>query len=203
MGTCSDATPPPWTDSAEQDCTVKSSKPWAMGVLILMNTFSASAQTADEHAQHHPDGAATTNVRPVPVTPEAQMPVMDRQLRLMRDMSRKLANAGTPQERQALMAEHRKTMQDSMQVMNQMQGMPMAGMGMMGEDMMMGGREMPGGTASPSPTTSGRATRPAPGMGSQMMEHVMQRHAMMEKRMEMMQVMMQMMIESAPTSPTK
>lgn len=179
---------------------MKSFKPLAAGALIATTAFIASAQTAAEHAQHHPEAPPT---QAAPATPEAQMPAMDRQLRLMRDMSRRLANARTPQERRALMAEHRKIMQDSMQVMNQMQSMPMAGMGMMGEGMMMGGGEMPGGTASPPPATSGRASRPAPGMGPQMMEHMMQRHAMMEKRMEMMQVMMQMMMESMPTSPIK
>jgi len=179
---------------------VKSFKPLAAGVLMATTAFAASAQTAAEHTQHHPEGTPT---QAMPATPEAQMPAMDRQLRLMRDMSRKLATARTPQERQALMAEHRKTMQDSMQVMNQMQDMPMAGMGAMGEGMMMGGGGMPGSAASPPPATSGRAARPAPGMGPQMMEHMMQRHAMMEKRMEMMQVMMQMMMESMPNSPMK
>ncbi|WP_428851817.1 hypothetical protein [Imbroritus primus] len=173
-----------------------------MGVLVITTAFAACAQTTAEHAQHHPDGAATANTRPAPATPEAQMSAIDRQLRLMQDMSRKLANARTPQERQALMTEHRKTMQDSMQMMGQMQDMPMPGMGMRGDGMMMGAG-MAGGPASSPSATPGGAARRAPGMGPQMMERMMQRHAMMEKRMEMMQAMMQMMMESMPAAPAR
>ncbi|TMS59241.1 hypothetical protein MW7_003410 [Imbroritus primus] len=182
---------------------MKSSKPWAIGVLVITTAFAACAQTTAEHAQHHPEGAATANTRPAPATPERQMSAMDRQLRLMQDMSRKLANARTPQERRALMAEHRKTMQDSMQMMRQMQDMPTPGMGMMGNGMMMKDAGMAGGPASSPSATPGGAARPAPGMGPQMMERMMQRHAMMEKRMEIMQAMMQMMMESMPASPTR
>lgn len=109
---------------------MNASKPLALAMLIGMAAFSATAQTAAEHARHHPDGAA------VPATPEQQLSAMDKQLQLMRDMSRKLADAKTPQERQAVMAEHQKTMQDSMKMMGQMQGMPMGDMGMMGGQMM-------------------------------------------------------------------
>lgn len=114
---------------------MNASKPLALAMLIGMATFSASAQTAAEHAQHHPDGAAAPS-QAAPATPEQQMSAMDKQLQLMRDMSRKLADAKTPQERQAVMAEHQKTMQDSMKMMGQMPGMPMGDMGMMGGQMM-------------------------------------------------------------------
>jgi hypothetical protein len=104
-------------------------------------------------------------------------------------MTRKLPDPKTQQERQAVMAEHQKTMQDSMKLMSQMAGMPMGGMGMMGGQMMMGGSPTP-----PMGTASGTAA-PAPGMGPQMMGQMMQRHAIMEKRMEMMQAMMQMLMD--------
>lgn len=172
---------------------MNASKPLALAMLIGMATFSASAQTAAEHAQHHPDGAAAPS-QAAPATPEQQMSAMDKQLQLMRDMSRKLADAKTPQERQAVMAEHQKTMQDSMKMMGQMQGMPMGGMGMMSGPMMMGGTGMPGGSATP-PSAAGSTAAPAPGMGPQMMGQMMQRHALMEKRMDMMQAMMQMWMD--------
>ena len=163
------------------------SKPLALAMFIGLGSFAASAQTAAEHAQHHPEGTAPAQA--VPATPEQQMSAMDKQLQLMRDMSRKLADVKTPQERQAVMAEHQKTMQDSMKLMGQVAGTPMGGMGMMGGQMMMGGSPTP-----PMGTASGTAA-PAPGMGPQMMGQMMQRHAIMEKRMEMMQTMMQMLMD--------
>lgn len=137
---------------------MNASKPLALAMLIGITAFSALAQTPAEHAQHHPDGAAVP-VQAAPATPEQQMSAMDKQLQLMRDMSRKLADAKTPQERQAVMAEHQKTMQDSMKMMGQMQGIPMGGMGMMSGQMMMGGAGMPGGsTTPPSAPTSGHSS---------------------------------------------
>ncbi len=158
-------------------------KPLAMVMLIGLTAFTAAAQTAAEHAQHHPEGSASAPAQPASGTPQQQLSAMDKQLQLMRDMSRKLADAKTPQERQAVMTEHHKTMQDSMKLMGQMQGMQQAGMDMMG--MMAGGAGMPGKTA----------TSPSPGTGPQMMGGMMQRHVMMEKRMEMMESMMQMMMD--------
>lgn len=166
-------------------------KPLVMAMLIGLTAFTATAQTAAEHAQHHPEGAAAAAAQSASGTPQQQLSAMDKQLQLMRDMSRKLADAKTPQERQAVMAEHHKTMQDSMKMMGQMQGMQQPGMDMMG--MMAGGAGMPGKMA----------TSPSPGTGPQMMGGMMQRHAMMEKRMEMMESMMQMMMERLPADPVR
>ena len=182
---------------------MNATKQLACALALGTASFVATAQTAAEHAQHHPEGATPTAAPATPVTPEQQMSAMDRQLQLMRDMSRRLAEAKTPQERQALMAEHQKTLQDSMKMMGQMQGMPMAGMGMMGGGMMMGGAGMPGGPSMPPPAVANGAAAPVPGMGPQMMGQMMQRHAMMEKRLEMMQSMMQMMMDRMPAPPTK
>ncbi len=181
---------------------MNASKPLALAMLIGITAFSASAQTPAEHAQHHPDGAAVP-VQAAPATPEQQMSAMDKQLQLMRDMSRKLADAKTPQERQAVMAEHQKTMQDSMKMMGQMQGIPMGGMGMMSGQMMMGGAGMPGGSTTPPSAPTSDTAAPTPSMGPQMMGQMMQRHALMEKRMDMMQSMMQMMMDRLPATPTK
>lgn len=177
---------------------MNASKPLTLALLLGITSFMASAQTAAEHTQHHPDGAAPTPAQTAPLTPEQQMSAMDRQLQLMRDMSRKLADAQTPQERQALMAEHHKTLEDGMQMMERMQGMSMAGMDMTGRAMVMGDAQMPGGTATPPSARTSGAAAPASGMGPQMMGHMMQRHAMMEKRMEMMHAMLQMMMDRMP-----
>lgn len=173
---------------------MNASKPLVLTVLIGAAAFSANtqAQSAVEHAQHHPDGAASAPAQTTPPTPEQSITAMDRQLQLMRNMSRKLAETKTPQERQAMMAEHQKTMQESVKLMGQMTGMPMGGMGM------MGGAGMPGSSSAPLPAAGSGTAPPAAGMGPQMMGQMMQRHALMEKRMEMMQAMMQMMIDRMP-----
>lgn len=92
------------------------STPLAAALVLALASFAATAQTAAEHAQHHPAAAPPT----APVAPGPPMSDMDRHLQLMRDMSRKMAEARTPEERQALMAEHRQAMQDGMKMMGQM-----------------------------------------------------------------------------------
>ncbi|EYC52176.1 hypothetical protein AZ34_14700 [Hylemonella gracilis str. Niagara R] len=167
-------------------------------LLIAMASLAASAQTAAEHEQHHPGGAAPATASPAPRTAEQQMSAMDTQLQRMRDMSHKLAAAKTPQERQALMIEHQKTMQESMRMMSQMQGLSMGGMGGIGM-MMGGGAGMPSSASNAPPVApDANAASAAPAMRPQMMAGMMQRHTMMEKRMEMMQMMMDRMPASSP-----
>ncbi|MDV7395882.1 hypothetical protein RZS08_31110, partial [Arthrospira platensis SPKY1] len=117
---------------------MNASTPMAAALVLAIASFSAMAQTAAEHEQHHP-GAAAPAAAASPVNPEQQASAMDRHLQAMRDMNRRMAEAKTPQERQALMAEHRQVMQDSMKMMGQMQVMPKAGMGAMGGSGMQGG----------------------------------------------------------------
>jgi hypothetical protein len=124
--------------------------------------------TADEHAIHHPDAAAAA--------PGAGMPAMQERMKAMREMHDKMMNAKTPAERQALMADHMKAMQDGMEMMKGMGGM--AGMGAMGS---MGG---------------------AMGDGKGMPAEMAKRHQMMEGRMEMMQMMMEMMMQRMPNPPS-
>ncbi|MEJ8813035.1 hypothetical protein WKW77_18260 [Variovorax ureilyticus] len=91
---------------------------------------------------------------------------MDAMMKSMQEMHDKMSTAKTPEERQALMNEHMKTMQAGMSMMGQMHG----GRGAMG---------------------------PAGGMGMG--------HDLMSKRMDMMEIMMQMMVdrEAARPSPAK
>ena len=107
------------------------------------------------------------------------MSKMDAQMKKMRDMHEKMMAAKTPEERNKLMAEHMKTMQDGMKMMEGMGGAGMSGMdGMKGMGDMKG---MPGGQ----------------GAAGDMPGH----HQMMDKRMEMMQSMMQMMMDRMPAQP--
>jgi hypothetical protein len=87
---------------------------------------------------------------------------MDAQMKKMREMHDKMAAAKTPDERNKLMAEHMKTMQDGMQMMGGMGG---SGMGDM--------KDMPA------------------------------HHQMMDKRMAMMETMMQMMMDRMPVQPAR
>jgi hypothetical protein len=115
---------------------------------------------AEEHASHHP----------------AAVPAVQERMKAMREMHDKMMNAKTPAERQALMADHMKSMQDGMEMMKGMGGM--AGMGAMGP---MGG---------------------AMGDGKGMPAELAKRHQMMEGRMEMMQMMMEMMMQRMPSPPS-
>ena len=92
---------------------------------------SSWAATQDEHAGHHPAGAASGPAsKSTPDKSAADMARMDAQTMAMRQMHDRMMAANTPEERTALMAEHMKTMQDGMSMMNGMSG---SGMGAKGE----------------------------------------------------------------------
>ena len=115
-----------------------------------------------------PMGTASTS----PMAAPDQMGKMDAQMKTMQAMHDKMMAAKTPEERSKLMAEHMKTMQDGMAMMEGMSGTGMGGMkGMQGMQ----------------------------GMGGDMAA----RHQTMEKRMEMMQTMMKMMMDRMPAAPMK
>ncbi|MEI2677418.1 MAG: hypothetical protein V9G29_05885 [Burkholderiaceae bacterium] len=142
----------------------------AIAVVLAAPVVPLAAQPAkaDEHAVHHPAGAASM-----------PMPVQDARMQAMRDMRDRMAAAKTPEERQALMTSHMKTMVDGMQMMKGMSGM--SGMGA------SGGMPMSGQKAG------------AKGMPADMAKH----HQMMEARMEAMQTMMEMMMQRMPAVPVQ
>jgi len=135
-------------------------------VLAFAAALSAGAlaQSEQDHAAHHPEGAsAPAAAAPkAPAKPVAKAPAkaaaaaparMNMQMKAMQEMHEKMMAAKTPEERQVLMAEHMKVMQDGMGMMKQMT--PPDGKG---------------GSSSASPDTMG-------------------------KRMDMMEMMMQMMMD--------
>ena len=139
-------------------------------VVLSFAALGASAQTAADHAVHHPAGAASAAA-----PAQDRMANMDTHMKAMEAMHDKMAAARTPEERQALMAEHMKLMQEGMAMMG--------GMGPgMGMGNMPGAKGKPGGAMSPQ-----------------------MRQQMMEKRMDMMQSMMQMMMDrmQAPMPASK
>jgi len=117
---------------------------------------------------------------------------MNAQMQRMQSLHEQWAAAKTPQERQQLMSAHRQAMQEGMAMMAPMMGS--AGMG--GRQGMMGAGpgSMGGG--------QGKGGAMAPGGAGPSME-------MMERRLDMMQMMMQMMMDqqgvagTSPGSPAK
>ncbi|MBF23943.1 MAG: hypothetical protein CML18_10255 [Pusillimonas sp.] len=150
---------------------------------IILSSASALAvaQTAAEHNAHHPGVTATGGTSAstqTDVDPALLEKQMDKHMQTMRAFHEKLQKA-SPDERQALMSEHHKLMQEGMKMM----GMASAGMQGMG---MNGG--MHPQTGEKTSTESSAA-----------------HHTMMLKRMDMMQSMMQMMMDRmpAPTTPAQ
>lgn len=109
----------------------------------------AQTPTNQDHQAHHPDGAGASaptprttppSTRKAPPRPATAASVpspsqMRETMQSMQDMHDKMAAAKTPEERQALMAEHMKAMQDGMAMMGRMK----EGRGRMGGMNGMGG----------------------------------------------------------------
>ena len=89
----------------------------------LAAVSAASFAQDDQHKAHHPAGAASAAM-PAPATGKpAGMPdmaMMDKHMKTMQAMHDKMASAKTQAEREALMAEHMKLMQEGMSMMGGM-----------------------------------------------------------------------------------
>ena len=166
---------------------MKTLHPLLLALAVTAFAAPTGAAQNDPHAGHHPatTAPATPAAAPAPVAaspvtnaaPSPDMARMDAQMKAMRTMHDKMMAAKTSAERNALMAEHMKVMQDGMNMMNEMSSRAMGDMNMMGE--------MP----------QGKMEGMKPNMTA--------RHQMMEKRMEMMQAMMQMMMDRMSATPMK
>ena len=139
-----------------------------VGICVASLSLGVMAQTADEHKAHHPAGStspASANMKaaakPTGAGPMAAMAKMDEHMKAMQAMHEKMLAAKSTAERQALVDEHMKLMQDGMGMMQQM------GAGMQGMGGMQAGKSMPVNMAE----------------RQQMMEKRMQ---MMESTMQMM-----------------
>ena len=137
------------------------------------------AQTPVHGDAHHPYASPAAGM---PMDGQgASMARMDEQIKAMQAMHDKMMKARTPEQRNALMAEHMNVMQDSM-----------AMMGSMGRGGMMGQGSMDAKPGMPGMHGKG-AMEGNMGMDRQMME----------KCMQMMQSMMQMMTDRMPPAPAK
>ena len=101
--------------------------------ILVVGTSTWAAQDDQQPSQHPPGMTGTAPASPashaMPGMPSHDMTGMDAQMQAMTDMHNKMTAAKTPSERDALMAEHTKTMQDGMDMMK---GMSPVGMGDMG-----------------------------------------------------------------------
>lgn len=103
------------------------------------------------------------------------MAAMEPRMNDMKDMHQKMMDARTPAERQALMPEHTKAMQDGMAMMKQMHGGKHGMTGMTGMTSM--------------------------GDGKVMQAEMAKREQMIADHSAMMQMMMDMMMQRMPASP--
>ena len=144
-------------------------------ISLAVALASASTLIACTTAPAMPMGAAPANSM---ASPE-RVAAMDAQMKTMHDMHVKMKNAKTPDERQALMADHMKAMQGGMGMMKGMSGMSgMTGMsGMSGMSGMGGQAGMPADMAP--------------------------QQKMMGQHMSMMEMMMDMMQQRMPAAPAK
>ena len=102
---------------------------------------------------------------------DKQMPQMQENMKRMQQQMEKIRATSDPTERQKLMQEHMQAMQENMKMMHGMAGPMMIGSGR-DSAMMMGGKK---GGMTPS--------------------DMMKRDEMLEKRMDMMQMMMEQMVQ--------
>ena len=134
------------------------------------------AALAGACASPGPAGAPPPQSTVADTSAAAPMSPMEPRMKAMQEMHQKMMNAKTPEERNALMADHMKAMQGGMSMMK--------GMGAMdGKGSMEGMGAMADGK----------------GMPADMAKH----HKMMEQRMTTMQMMMEMMMDRMPPASMK
>ena len=174
----------------------------AVTILLTGSGLALAAGQSQEHEAHHPEPAGSS-APGAPAMAGGGMPMMQEHMQKMQAQMEEIHKTSDPDKRDKLIQSHMDSMNEMMKKMQGMHsGKPMmGGPGMMGgsKDGMMGGPGMMGG--SKNGMTGG------PGMmgGSKggMME-MMNRQQMMGRRMDMMQMMMdQMMQHQAATEKSR
>ena len=165
----------------------------------------AMAQTKDEHSAHHPPGQAapaTGAEAPPPGTPTNAQPgpsAVDQGMKHLQDLMTQIEQSSDPAERETLLHEHMIAMLEQIKlVRSQTEGMNMAmmmgGGGQMG--MMSGGKKK--GAMKPGSKDKSGGMMCSEMMGSGMMGGgMMSMHKMMEKRLGMVEQLLEQAIEHA------
>lgn len=145
----------------------------ALCLAVIASSHAVAATKPGERAANRPAAASQ---------PAVDTDKYREQMARMQEMHQKMQAAKTPEERAALMSEHWQVMQGGMAMMGQMPGC----MGMHGHGMAVG---------MPPDRSKGGASWPARhgGMGAE--------HEAMHHRMDMMEMMMQMMVERQDAAP--
>ena len=155
---------------------------------LVRSTLSAPvvAADADPHQAHHPTGT-TSAPAAKGMSGKARTDVgpTDTQLKVMQAMHDKMMAARTPEERNALMAEHMKATQEGMGMMK--------GMGDVGANRANSANGANGANGGMGAMAGPK--RPPTSMS--------ERQTTMEQRMDMMQTMMEMMVDRLPQTPAK
>ena len=114
---------------SHQESHMKLISSLALAIAIAATGAQAWAANDAQHDPHHPAGSASApKAKAIPGKSNPAMTRMDGQMKAMQEMHDKMMAAKTPEERNAMMAEHMKTMQDGMAMMNGMSPGGMAGM---------------------------------------------------------------------------
>lgn len=157
----------------------------AVAGFIAFSAPTVYAQNTDQHKDHHPAPAVTqgdaAKVNPAQGQMQQEMmKKMDDQMKVMQEIHQKMMNAKSPEERQAIMIESMKAMEGGMSMIRdaEMMNMPMKEGMAMKDGMPMNN-------------------------GMQMKEGMHLQHQMMQKRMDMMTSMMQMMMDRIGNSQSK
>lgn len=150
----------------------------APALVFALACATAFAQAGNEdHAGHHPP-AGPEAATAAPPAPRATPPAGERfagQMKQMQDLHQRIQAAKTPADRQALMDEQMKLMQSGMAMMGQMGAAGPAGDG-----------------------PQGAMTMGASGAGG-----MMGMHDAMQRRLSMMEMMMQMMVDREAAIPRR
>ena len=162
----------------------------ALCTLALTSTLAFAQTHPQDQVVQQSGGPASPPPTAAPAASAATTDNFSRQMQMMEDMHKRMQAAKTPAEKQALLAEHTKLMQSGMEMMSHMrQG---SGMGMMGA---MGGAPGTGMQGNPPGQPNSAA------MGG--MSGMMEMHGAMERRMAMMEQMMQMMVDREVAAPRR
>jgi hypothetical protein len=103
-----------------------SARTWRLGRLRFYRSPRSSrncSKVVTDHLAHHPPGASSPAPAPKAPTKQSRNAApSDATMKSMKEMHAKMMTAETVEERQALMGEHMKAMQDGMSMMGQMKG---------------------------------------------------------------------------------
>lgn len=173
---------------------------------LAMASPLAIAQTKDDHSAHHPQGKAepTTGTEGGPASTPAGgqrgPSALDEGMKRLQDLMTQIDQSNDPVEREALLHEHMIAMLEQIKLLqSQTEGMNMAMMMMGGGGQMgaMGGEKKKSGTKI-AKTSKGSGMMCGDMMSDGMMGGgMMGMHKMMEKRLDMLQQLLEQSIKHA------